>query len=306
MPSQDQRITSINPLDILFWTFRRNETDVINLYDALASLMQICTGSNMLNFGYWDGTTTGPVEAQKTLCKIIGDMAELGTAQNVLDVGSGFSEPATIWRRDFPHLEISCLNVNQTQLATASKILNENYNMFPRGIGLVNSTATRLPFVEKSMDRIIALESAQHFKSFSGFVAECKRILKAKGILAIAIPVMTRTGKSLELFNLGILSFTWSSEHYSLETIKDTIENSGMKIESANLIGSKVYQPLADYYEKNREYLRSKILERYPTYVEKILFKSLLKMKNVSKNGTIDYAVLKVVAEPQTKPYLVD
>ncbi|SRR5579885_1383735 len=297
MLNQDQKLTSINPIDILFWTFRRNETDVINLYDSLASLMQISTGGNMLNFGYWNNNTSNPVEAQEALCKIIADMAQLDSAQSVLDVGSGFSEPAIIWKKKFPRLRIFCLNVNQTQLVTASKILKENKNTDSEGIGHVNSTATRLPFATKSMDRIIALESAQHFKPFSDFISESKRVLREKGVLALAIPVMTHAGKTLELFKLGILSFTWSSEHYAFESVKKIIKNSGMRIDSANLIGSKVYGPLADYYVNNREALRAKILERYPSYVEKILFKSLLKMKEVSGNSTIDYAILKVVAE---------
>jgi hypothetical protein len=40
------------------------------------------------------------------------------------------------------------------------------------------------------------------------------------------------------------------------------------------LIGSNVYNPLADYYSKNRDALKMSILKNYPSYVEKILFKS--------------------------------
>ena len=300
MPQQSQKMASINPIDVLLWTFRRDETDVINLYNSLASLMQISTGSNMLNFGYWDENTSSPVEAQTALCKMIADMAELETAKNVLDVGSGFSEPATVWKTSFPHIEISCLNVNQGQLDLASKILkNIQFSgkcNFSQIIHLVNSTATRLPFADKTMDRVIALESSQHFKPFSGFVSESKRILKDNGILILAIPVMLHPTKS-ELFKLGILSFTWSSEHYYLEELKDNIESSGLKIITVDLIGPRVYEPLADYYMKNRQLLRPKILQQYPSHIEKILAKSLLKMKQVSENRTIDYALLKCVVE---------
>ena len=298
MSFHDQKLVSINPVDVLLWTFRRNETDVVNLYDALASLMQISTGGNMLNFGYWDDSTTNPFDAQTNLCNIVAEMAELKTAQNLLDVGSGFSEPATIWKKDYPHLKISCINVNQTQLASACEIIKKNSDpSLTQGINLINSTATKLPLADNSIDRIIALESAQHFKPFSDFITESKRILKKNGILALAIPIMTRTAKSLELFKLGILSFTWSSEHYTLENIKQMMERSGLKITTVNMIGPRVYQPLADYYVENRESLRAKILGRYPSYVEKILFKSLIKMKDVSENTTIDYVLLKSVAE---------
>ncbi len=293
-------MASINPIDVLLWTFRRDETDVINLYNTLASLMQISTGSNMLNFGYWNESTTNPVEAQTALCKIVSEMAELKTAKNVLDVGSGFSEPAAIWKTSFPHIDISCLNVNQAQLGFASKVLKsvqpQNKPESSQAIHLVNSTATKLPFADKTMDRIIALESSQHFKPFSGFISESKRVLKDNGILVLAIPVMSHPTKS-ELFKLGILSFTWSSEHYHLDELKETIENSGLKITSTDLIGPRVYGPLADYYIKNRKLLRPKILRQYPSYIEKILARSLLKMKQVSENGVIDYVLLKCVVE---------
>ena len=297
-----QKFVNINPVDVFLWTFRRNENDVINLYDALSSLMQISTGSNMLNFGYWNENTSDPYQAQITLCKIIAEMAELKSSNDVLDVGSGFSEPAAIWKSEFPHLKISCVNVNSQQLNFASKILKENWsalNQHRSGsdhIGLVNSTATKLPFANKSMDRIIALESAQHFKPFSEFISESKRVLSEKGILALAIPILAKSAKSLEIFKLGILSFTWSSEHYDLENIKKTITDEGFDVVSTDSIGSKVYEPLTDYYIRKREILRSKILQQYSPYIEKILFRSLLKMKEVSENKTIDYILLKCVA----------
>jgi len=81
-------LVTVNPLDVLLWTFRRNEIDVVNLYDTLSSIMQILTGSNMLNFGYWDENTLDPYQAQVRLCRIVGQMAELESTHNVLDVGS--------------------------------------------------------------------------------------------------------------------------------------------------------------------------------------------------------------------------
>jgi hypothetical protein len=39
---------------------------------------------------------------------------------------------------------------------------------------------------------------------------------------------------------------------------------------------------------KNREKLRSVILEYYQSYIEKILYKSVLKMKELSKEGVLN------------------
>jgi hypothetical protein len=60
-------------------------------------------------------------------------------------------------------------------------------------------------------------------------------------------------------------------------------------------IGSHVFEPLTDYYAKNRTKLQGVILKQYPSYVENILFKSLLKMKKASQEKLIDYLLIKCI-----------
>jgi len=88
----------INPLDVFFWTFRKNEKDVVKLYNTLSPVMQIATGGNMLNFGYWSSENSDPISAQENLCTVFGNLSELSAAKNVLDVGSGLSAPSQFWR----------------------------------------------------------------------------------------------------------------------------------------------------------------------------------------------------------------
>jgi ubiquinone/menaquinone biosynthesis C-methylase UbiE len=198
-----------------------------------------------------------------------------------LDVGSGLSAPAMFWRNGFPNLSIFCININHSQLS---------YSGPQQKIQFFNSSSTKLPFHNKSVDRILALESSQHFKPFSDFISESKRILSDSGLLVLAIPI---TLNSASLFKLGLLKFTWSSEHYSLDEIKKMIISEGFVISEEKLIGSSVYDPLANYYLENREKLKKSILKQYSPYVEKILFKSIQKMKKASQNNIIDYVLLK-------------
>jgi hypothetical protein len=69
--------------------------------------------------------------------------------------------------------------------------------------------------------------------------------------------------------------------------------SSGFTICDEKLIGSNVYNSLANYYEKNRTRLKKVILKQYPRYVETILYKSLQKMKKASEEKIIDYALIK-------------
>jgi cyclopropane fatty-acyl-phospholipid synthase-like methyltransferase len=270
----------INPIDLLLWTFRRNETDVVKLYDALSPIMEVSTGGDMLNFGFWNDSISHPVDAQKQLCLLMGDMAELDSAQIVTDVGSGILGPAKIWSSKYPSLGICSVNVNFAQLASVES----------DQITKLNSTARMLPFADSSVDRVIALESAQHFKPIGDFFSESDRVLKDDGIMALAIPTAV---EDANLKNLGILKFTWSSEHYSEKQIYNELSKNNFEIIDSKNIGENVYPPLADYYLDNRNELREKILTRYSKYVEKILFESMKKMKTSFEKGLIDYQMLK-------------
>ena len=243
--------------------------------------MQIATGGSMLNFGFWSSSHTEPISAQNNLCMVFGDLAELSSANHVADVGSGLSAPALFWKKKFENLSIFCININYDQL---------RYSGHQQKIDFFNSSSTKLPFTEHSVDRVLALESSQHFKPFSDFISESKRILSDSGLLVLAIPI---TLESSSLTKLGILKFTWSSEHYSLDEIREMIISGGFTISEEKLIGSSVYDPLANYYLEHRDELQKSILKQYSPYVEKILFRSIQKMKKASEENIIDYVLLK-------------
>jgi len=271
----------INPIDVFLWTFRKNEKDVVNLYNTLSPVMQIATGGSMLNFGYWSKDHSDPISAQENLCNVFGNLSELSTAKNVVDVGSGLSAPSKLWRDSYPTLNLYDVNINFKQLS---------FLKHEKNIEFLNSTSTKLPFANDSVDRVLALESAQHFKPLDNFISESKRVLIKSGFLVMAVPI---TLKNSSLGRLGLLKFTWSSEHYGLDYLRDLISSNGFNIIDETLIGNHVYDPLADYYVENRKLLSEKILKQYPAYMEKILYKSLLKMKKASEEKIIDYVLLK-------------
>lgn len=244
--------------------------------------MQIGSGADMLNFGLWDGEITHPHKAQERLCDLISEVSELGSAKNVLDVGCGFCSPALRWKEQFRDLEIFCLNINRAQI---------NRPVSKKSLHLVNSTSVAIPFSDKSFDRIVALESAQHFFPLKKFLDEVKRTLKNGGDFVMAIPVVN--SKKGSFSKLGILNITWTSQHYSSGDVESQTKDAGFEILKIEKIGRSIYEPLADYYMKNRDSMKEKFAEVYPSYVEMLLYKSMLKMKKLSERGAIDYLVVK-------------
>lgn len=277
----------IDPWKLFLWTFRRNEKDVIHLYDSLSDVMRLATGGDMLNFGYWANDIENPLDAQVRLCSLFSEYAGLEKGQSVVDIGSGFSAPAFHWSETIDDIDITCVNINYNQLLFSSK---KSKNKL-KSIHFVNSSATKLPFENSCFDRVLALESSQHFKPIEKFFSESYRILKKDGLLFLALPVLSNE-LLFPLSKLGLVAFTWSSEHYTLSVLYDKLSKNGFEVIDCKKIGKFVYPPLANYYSQNRSSIKQKISEKYPNYVESILAKSIEKMNSLSKNNTIDYVLL--------------
>lgn len=285
-----------NLFKLIFLTIiKKNEKNVVSIYDTFSKLMQITTGGNMLNFGYWDSDTPDPLKAQQKLTSIIGKFSNLENVKNVIDIGSGFSDPAFQWIKEYEFLKILCININLNQLNTASKIYKKIKENHIKEIQFLNSTSTNLPIRKQSYELIIAFESAQHFKPLVKFINESNRILQNNGHLILAIPVVTfpiKLGMLSQILKLGILYITWASEHYYNKDLICMIEQNGFSIQKIRYMGSNVYLPLAEYYLTNREEIKKKIIKSFPSFVEKILFRSIKKMKSASANGIIEYVLI--------------
>lgn len=324
-----------NAINTLLSLLRRDERAVVNIYQAFISYARILSRTNMINFGYWTQETTSIKQAQEALCTLTGNLAELDTAKNVLDIGSGLSGPAEQWNLEYRFINsLICIDVNYQALkislalygnnshnnklmvepSVKTEVTNSRYITKHDGIVLsrVNATSTCLPFGDSFADRIIALESAQHFKSFLEFIRESHRVLKNTGLIVVAIPVITsprhnRMSK-IKVLNslrnlrvLGILSLTWASQHYEFEQIKSVISQEHFVIKDILRIGKSVYIPLTDFYIKDRKEFRMNVLGKHGSFLkkivlditERIVYRSALKMKECSLSGDIDYVLIK-------------
>ena len=134
--------------------------------------MQLATGANMLNFGYWLDDVKTPIEAQTKLCMMVGRISELDSSKSLVDVGSGFAAPAVLWKNVF-NPQIFCVNINCQQLATSSRAVCRSFEnpsamsnqCEVNGISFINSSSLALPFANHSIDRVISLESAAAFQT---------------------------------------------------------------------------------------------------------------------------------------------
>jgi cyclopropane fatty-acyl-phospholipid synthase-like methyltransferase len=272
----NQKIT-VNPLDVILWNGRHSGKDIVNIYSKFGPMMQIGADTKMLNFGLWKNSTTLP-DAQREMSEHASEFGDFGSAKKILDVGSGFCIPATIWKERFSHLDVCCMDLNFSELKNGSNHI----------ISQINSSSNDIPFSDRSFDRIIALESAQHFVPLEKFFGEARRVLTDDGKLILAIPTATDPS----VFKLGILAITWLSKKYTKSHILNTIKEAGFSLKKEQSIGDLVYEPFAEFYMHNRQALKQKLVATYSKNVEGLVFKSMKKMKELSERKIIDYLFL--------------
>lgn len=274
----------INPLHVMLWTYRRQERDVRHLYYTFRDFMKLATGGEMLNFGYWSGRCKDPLQAQIHLCQIMANFAHLKSNQIVLDVGSGDNGPAMLWGNMLNPIEIICADICRN---------NQNHSN-SSSLNLLESSALSLPMRDNCVDRIIALECAQHFRPIEKFLTNALRILKEGGVLGLAVPgIMKKRLSWSDVKELGLLNISWPSERYNLLMLPSLLESIGFHHIEVQFIGQNVYVPLADYYSAHRKDIRKSVIPRYSAFVEHVIFRSILAMKRIAQNGTIDYALIK-------------
>ena len=304
-------------VDLNLWIFKQTEKDIIKLYNSLTPHIRIAVNDSnnyMLNAGYWTKNSIDPVKAQHELCTLVSRFAKFDTVNTIADVGSGFSAPALQWRSEYPHLRILCVDINYKELNTGRKMVISDPAASDR-ISLINASSAMLPFGKAKLDMIVAFESAQHFQSINNFLTVSRSVLKPGGYIVIAIPVVdlkalecdggkhnVRVVRKIKMIKkLGILYFSWASQHYDIDTISRSVANHGYQIEEFQRIGHQVYEPLAEYYVKQRENIKRRLRQSFATYKQRMLFelvellvyRSALKMNDLSINGILDYVLIR-------------
>lgn len=102
-------------------------------------------------------------------------------------------------------------------------------------------TKNKLPFENKSMDYIVALEVFEHLSDFTSVLNEIRRVVKKEGLLIITVPGCYRLNKIIKSF-LGVK--TDSSEHvvsFSRTTIKNLLREHDFYVEEIGFLKGREY-----------------------------------------------------------------
>lgn len=114
--------------------------------------------------------------------RIIFEDLDLKGKEKVLEVGCGRGFYLKTLKSVWPGLEVTGVDLNQKYLEKAKEFIGE------LRVDLRLADATRLPFEDKTFDRIIASEVLEHIPDDQKAISEMYRVLKPGGIVMVTVP----------------------------------------------------------------------------------------------------------------------
>ena len=150
------------------------------VYESIGSEFFLALAPGWLNLGLWDGPGAED-EAEEACRRLVRTLASALPAGGVVaDVGNGLgAQDPLIAETARPRLLVA-MNITEWQLRQGRDRLRE------AGAGPVAGDAARMPLASGSVDGIISVEAAFHFRSRKAFFDECYRVLRPGGVLSFS------------------------------------------------------------------------------------------------------------------------
>jgi ubiquinone/menaquinone biosynthesis C-methylase UbiE len=233
--------------------------DASGIYDLLATSSPTERGL-YLNLGFWRDATNLD-DASDALAMLVGETAELGADDQVLDCGFGFGDQDILWAQTLKPRRITGLNITASQVDVARRRVSQLG--LDEQIDLRQGSATEMPIESGSMEKVVAVECAFHFRSRERFLREAWRVLRPGGRLVMAdiIPMPSVRGFPARLeqrVSWGLVSgkFAIPPENaYTRPTYHSKLAMSGFEQIRVESIREHVYAPLHRFLAEHPETL---------------------------------------------------
>ena len=160
--------------------FKQGGNSVARVYESIGSDFFLAVAPGWLNLGLWEGPGSED-EAEDACRRLVRTLALALPGDGViLDVGNGLGTQDPLIAETARPRRMVAVNITEWQLAAGRAELRE------AGAAPVAGDAARLPMAAGTVDGVISVEAAFHFRSRKAFFDECYRVLRPGGVLSMS------------------------------------------------------------------------------------------------------------------------
>jgi ubiquinone/menaquinone biosynthesis C-methylase UbiE len=181
---------TVNPAWFEGWTreharhaaalFRQGRNPAARVYESIGSGFFLEPAPGWLNLGLWDGPGSED-EADEACRRLVRTLASaLPAGGTVVDVGNGLGAAEPLIAETVRPRRLVAVNITEWQLTAGRDRLRQ------ARAAAVAGDAARLPIADGTVDGVISVEAAFHFRSREAFFAECYRVLRPGGVLSMS------------------------------------------------------------------------------------------------------------------------